>query len=337
MLGRLGRGLTDTALLSAALQQPITAARYLMRHDRTDTVPAATEPANTSESPVSAEPSDAPEESVPVVIPPREDGGGAVVETQIGGGSDPVEGVSVRNKSGKVFDIADELTVLPELNVTKTDQPQVLIVHTHTTECYMNYYAGYYNPSDPTRTQDESRNVCAVGEAIAAPLRAAGIGVIHDTAVHDFPKYSGAYSRSEQTVAANLEKYPSLRVVLDIHRDCVMLNSTDKTKPTVLINGKKAAQVMIIAGVVSTDDLPNPHWQDNFHFALQLQKRMADGYGDLIRPLSLVASRYNQHLTSGYLLIEVGTDGNTLDEAVYSGGIVGKTMAQLLQEWMDRP
>ena len=108
----------------------------------------------------------------------------------------------------------------------------------------MSYYAGYYNEGDGGRSKDESKNVCAVGEAIAAELRAAGIGVIHDTTIHDNPKYTGAYTRSEETVKKNLKQYPSIQVVLDVHRDGIMIDNTTKAKPTVTINGKKAAQTM---------------------------------------------------------------------------------------------
>ena len=132
-----------------------------------------------------------------------------------------------------------------------------------------------------------------------------------------------------------MEKYPTVKVVLDVHRDAMIANDTH-TKPTVTVNGQKAAQMMIIAGVVSTEALPHPNWEQNFRFAVRLQQSLATTYPDLMRPLSLVASRYNQHLANGYLLVEIGTDVNTVSEAVYSGEMLGKTLANLLNSNWER-
>lgn len=269
--------------------------------------------------------------SVPHTSPSKAAGAGTVLEQLISPGSEFVQGVAVRNRSGKAFDLAKELQQKLAVSFQKNiEQPQVLIVHTHTTEGYLTYDTGFYNPTDVERTKDESRNICAAGEAIAQALRQEGIAVVHDTTIHDFPQYTGAYARSEKTVKAALAKYPTVQVVLDIHRDAILPSNTSRNKPTAMVDGKKAAQMMIIAGVVSTNELPHPNWQQNFHFALQLQKALANRYPNLMRPLYLVASRYNQHLAPGYLLVEVGTDVNTVEEAVYSGSLLGKTLAETL-------
>ena len=229
------------------------------------------------------------------------------------------------------MDIAAALTTKLTPKFTDTDAPQVLIVHTHTTEAYMPYDAGYYNARDRERTTDHARNVCAVGDALVETLTANGIAAIHDTTVHDAP-YSGAYNRSAKTVQSYLEKYPSIQVVLDLHRDALMEGQTGLVKPTVTIDGKKAAQMMIIAGALSTDALPNPHWQQNLALAAKWQKLLTARYDGLMRPLSTVGSRYNQHLHAGYLLVEVGSEGNTVAEAEYSGELLGKTLAELLKQ-----
>lgn len=332
------------ALLSVGMLSPEGGAEALSA--RMDRIPAkaaaATKPSAVSppsSSAVTTAPgsttaaSSASVSSQTASVPARGPKGGVVKELSMASGSNAVQGVTIKNSSGKTFDIAKELAILPQIPFKKTTDPQVLIVHTHTTEAYMTYYAGYYNDGDGGRSPDPKKNVCAVGESIAAELRRAGIGVVHDTTVHDSPKYTGAYSRSEATVKANLAKYPGIQVVLDIHRDGVMIDSTTRAKPTAVINGKKAAQMMIIVGTVSTDALPHPHWQDNFHFALQLQKAMAASYAGLMRPVSVVASRYNQHLSRGYLLVEMGSEANTLDEAVYSGQLLGKTLAEVLPKF----
>lgn len=265
------------------------------------------------------------------VIPKKAANAGTVSTQLLSTGSKFVQGVAVRNRSGKAFDIAKELKTGTSITLQKnTEEPQVLIVHTHTTESYLTYDAGFYNPSDVDRTKDMSRNICAAGAAVAKALEDAGIAAIHDTTIHDNPQYTGAYGRSEQTVKALLKKHPSIKVVLDVHRDAILPDDTTHVKPTATVNGKKAAQIMVVAGVVSTDALPHPNWQKNFSFALQLQKKLANNYPDLMRPLYIVASRYNQHLSPGYLLVEIGSDVNTVEEAVYSGQLLGKTLAELL-------
>lgn len=265
-----------------------------------------------------------------VRVPKKAANAGKVL-TQDLSGDKGAGGIAVRNRSGKVFDIVKELQKGSGIRVERnSEQPQVLILHTHTTENYLTYDAGFYNPADVVRTKDMTRNVCAAGKAVADALNAAGIYTLHDTTIHDNPQYTGAYGRSEQTAAALLKKYPSIKVVLDVHRDAILPDDTTHVKPTAAIEGKNAAQMMIVAGVVSTDALPHPNWQKNFSFALQLHKKLSDTYPSLMRPLYVVASRYNQHLSPGYLLVEIGSDVNTEREAVYSGQLLGKTLAEIL-------
>ena len=264
------------------------------------------------------------------IIPPKGDGGGAVVEEQVGGGTQAAEGIYVKNNCGVSFDYASLLQQGLPMTVADTSDPQVLIVHTHATECYMSYYAGYYNGDDPTRTTEPTESVIAVGEAIAQELRARGIGVIHDTTLHDSPQYSGAYSRCEDTIRSYLQQYPSVCVVLDIHRDAIMYDDLTKVKPTVSVGDQKAAQVMLVVGGTDTADLPNDYCEENLRFGLQLQQALETTCPGLARPLYLVDARYNQGLLPGSLLIEVGTDANMLSEALYSGHLVGRQLAELL-------
>ncbi|MBR3289764.1 MAG: stage II sporulation protein P, partial [Clostridia bacterium] len=161
------------------------------------------------------------------VIPPKTSGGGSVSEETLSGGTHLSGGVYYKNRSGlpvnfAAYDGADSgVTLTPG-----APDPQVLIIHTHTTESYMRYYAGYFNKGDLIRTTDSRRNVCVVGEVLANRLRAAGIGTIHSTAVHDRPQYVGSYGRSADTVRETLKKYPSIRLVIDLHRDAVQRSDT---------------------------------------------------------------------------------------------------------------
>ncbi len=263
--------------------------------------------------------------------PPGEAGNGGKILTQKMNTGDIREtGIATINRSGTSVDIKAALERELTVSFTDTDAPQVLILHTHTTEGYMQYDAGYYNAGDRNRTQDHAKNVCAAGEAIRLVLEQAGVTTIHDTTVHDSPVYSGAYTRSAATAQRYLEQYPTIQVVLDIHRDAVMQGESTLIKPTAQVNGRKAAQMMLITGVVSTADLPHPAWEKNLTFSTRLQQALGAVSPDLMRPLNTVASRYNQHLHPGWVLVEVGSEGNTVEEAVYAGQLLGQTLVELL-------
>lgn len=265
--------------------------------------------------------------------PPPENGSGGKVITQTVGGGESVGGILVKNKSGVAANVTEALAAdLPFTVEFGTSEPQVLIYHTHTTEGYMPYDAGYYNAGDVPRNDTYTDTVVAAGDALEAALTAAGIAVIHDTTVHDYPQYRGAYERSEITVKKLLEQHPSIKVTIDLHRDGLMANERDMLKPTVLADGKKAAQLMVVCGVLSTDALPHKNWKQNLSFAAKLQEALTARHDRLARPLSLTAARYNQYLTSGSLLVEVGSEGNTLEEAAYAARLLGQTLAALWQE-----
>ena len=216
----------------------------------------------------------------------------------------------------------------PAFTIDSNSAVQVLIMHTHTTECFEPYERDAYDSSFNYRTTDSTLNMCRVGDAIAEQLEAVGIGVIHDTTIHDYPSYTGSYERSRQTVQAQLKAHPSIKVVLDIHRDAIGGGGVIK-QPTIRIDGRKAAQVMIISGC---DDgtMHMPDYLQNFRFASLLQQQMEGDYPGLTRPVLFDYRKYNQDLTTGSLLIEVGTHGNTLDQAVYAGELIGKSLARAL-------
>lgn len=266
---------------------------------------------------------------ITMTAPPGNKGdGGRLVEKTMPTGNRS-KGIAIQNRSGTSVDIAAALERKLTVKWENTDAPQVLILHTHTTEGYMTYEADYYNAADRHRTKDHSRNVCGVGEAVRATLAAHGIAAIHDTTIHDSPVYSGAYTRSAAVAEKYLKEYPSIKIVLDLHRDSVM-DGEVMVRPTATVKGKKAAQMMLITGVVSTDALPHPHWEQNLTLSAHWQAALDAVSPDLMRPLNTVASRYNQHLSPGWVLVEMGAEGNTMEEAVYSAQILGETLAKLL-------
>lgn len=226
--------------------------------------------------------------------------------------------------------LISEAKKLPEFTIeTGGTQPQVLIMHTHTTESFEPYAREYYDNSYPSRTTDNGRNIVEVGEAIATELEAAGIAVLHDSTLHDYPSYSGSYERSAETVKKLLAQYPSIKVVLDIHRDAIIYENGDRVAPYTDINGRKAAQVMIISGC---DDgtMNMPNYLQNFRLAALLEQQIEGDYPTLTRAVLFDYRKYNQDLTTGSLLIEVGGHANSLDQAVYSGHLIGQSIAKAL-------
>lgn len=210
-----------------------------------------------------------------------------------------------------------------------SDGPQVLIMHTHATESFEPYDADTYDTRHTWRTTDNTQNIVAAGEVMTEAIRSYGIEVLHDETQHDYPSYNGSYERSAVTVQDYLEKYPSIKVVLDVHRDAVQRDTT-LVKPVTEIDGRKAAQLMIIAGCDDgTMDMPN--WSKNFRFAAGMQDAIESRYPSLTRPVFFCYRKYNQDLTTGSLLIEIGSHGNTLEEVLYTAQLAGDAIGSYLQ------
>lgn len=222
--------------------------------------------------------------------------------------------------------------ILKDFNITLDfygEEPQVLIMHTHTTESYEISEKNYYDNEYICRSFDPENSVVAVGEAIAKELSKAGISVIHDGTVHD-AQYMGAYDRSLATTEKILEEFPSVKIILDVHRDAIE-DEGERISAVTEINGKKAAQVMIISA--ADDGTYNmPDYLENFHFACALQQAIESRYPTLTRPVLFQYCQYNQQLSTGSLLLEIGSHGNTVEQAVYTGELIGKALAEMFEE-----
>ena len=137
-----------------------------------------------------------------------------------------------------------------------------------------------------TRTSDPQQSVVAAGEALKDALEAAGFGVVHDTTVND-TLYNGSYSRSWEVLQKNLEEYPTIQVTIDVHRDSMTTDSGVKYKPTVTINGRKAAQVMLLAGCDADGSWGDfPRWEENLRLDLRVQEKLQELFPGLARPMS---------------------------------------------------
>lgn len=238
-----------------------------------------------------------------------------------------IEGLYVNNQTTKSFDIESLLNKKTDLSLS--DSPLVLIVHTHTTESYTPSDKYNYTPTETDRTTDLSFNMASVGEVIAAYLNEQGINTIHDKTINDYPSYSQSYSKSLKLIKGYMEKYPSIKIVIDVHRDAIVTKTGSKMRP--LAEGETpCAQVMMVVGT-NDSGLTHPSWQGNLAFALKLQSEMNSHYPSLARPINLRRERFNQHLAPYSFILEVGTNGNTLDEAKEGALLFSKSLAFLLK------
>lgn len=261
--------------------------------------------------------------------------GGAILEQSYTSGS-PYTGYKdlwVMNTTGKTLDLSTLYSSKPSLEISG-DKPSVLIYHTHTSESYVTLDVGWYPDDFDSRSDDCGQNMARVGQAIADELEKAGFNVIHDKTIYD-TSYNGAYQRSRAQVEMYLDLYPSIVITLDVHRDALTTNNEQTIiKPVAQVNGKKAAQIMLIAGREGNTITSFPSWENNLKFAVQIQNKMNELYPGVMRPVFHCYRMYNMDLTPNSLLVEVGTHGNTLEEAVYSGTLFGKALSQMLRDYV---
>lgn len=186
-------------------------------------------------------------------------------------------------------------------------EPQILIYHTHSQEGFADSAAG-----------DESTSIVGVGDYLASILREQyGYNVLHNTESYDLESRDYAYSNSLPALEQLLEEYPSIEVVIDLHRDAM----PEDRRLVVDIQGRPTAQFMFFNGLSRTtkgniEYLDNPYLEDNLAFSFQMQAACNEYYPGLARRIYLKAYRYNMHLCPKTLLIELGAQNNTVQEAM---------------------
>ena len=239
---------------------------------------------------------------------------------------------SIKNNTRQTAaDIAAEIQDPLPFGVEKdSPDPQILIMHTHATEDYRLSAGLWFTPGDGARSTDCSVNMCAVGRVVADTLNAAGINTLHDETLNDYPSYTGSYANSRAVVQQYLAQYPSIKVVLDVHRDAIERENGTRCAPVCTIDGRQAAQVMIICGCDNGTSVQLPAWRQNLRFAAAWERSMEAKYPGLTRPVLFSYRFYNQDLTTGSLLIEIGGHGNNLNEALYAGYLAAQGLADAL-------
>ena len=231
------------------------------------------------------------------------------------------DNIAIKNGTSKSVDVAallDAGFIKPALD---TDEPVVLIYHTHTTESYADSGSGY--------SRDGDKGVIGVGEEMKAVFESHGLKTIHLTENYiDTGAFKKAYTRSLTGVEAVLRQYPSIQIVLDIHRDSITEGDTEYC-PLTTLEGEEYAQIMVISG---SDELglSHPTWKENLKYALALVSRLQEDYPGISRPLNFNANRYNTHTTPYALLVEVGGGANTSAQAKRSGRAVAEIICKII-------
>ena len=230
-----------------------------------------------------------------------------------------VNGVKIKNETS--FEINNTILEIAQ-NISKEN---ILIFHTHTCESYTPSEQFQYQQTGNFRTTDLNYSIARVGDELTNYLMNYGFKITHDKTYHDYPAYSGSYTRSATTVQ-NVLKNNSSDIIIDLHRDAI--GSKSNYDPAVKIGEDVAAQLMFVIGT-NGSGLYHPNWQSNLKFAIELQQKANEMYPGLFKPMIVRNSRYNQHLGSAACIIEVGATGNTLEQCLTSMKYLAKIIDEL--------
>ena len=230
-----------------------------------------------------------------------------------------INGVKIKNETS--FDIPDDI-MNTELDIDKNN---ILIFHTHTCESYTPSETYPYEQTGNFRTTDLNYTVARLGDELTNYLLGFGFKVNHDKTYHDYPAYTGSYSRSLESVKKDLQETSS-DIIIDLHRDAI--GSKSNYDPSVKIGDDVASQLMFVIGT-NGGGLYHPNWQNNLRFAIKVQEIANEMYPGLFKPMIVRNSRYNQNLGKAAVIIEVGSTGNTLEQSLTSMKYLAKVFEKI--------
>ena len=235
------------------------------------------------------------------------------------------EAVDIRGET--LTEDAGDLTQRP-LNWDLTgEESTVLIYHTHATESYTPQPGENYQESSPYRTLSDQYNMVSIGDRVAELLEAGGVKVIHDRQLHDYPNYNTSYNSSRASVQSYLNQYPSIQLVLDIHRDASGDNNNQMTT-SATVDGEPSAQIMLVSAI-GTDARPVPKWRENLAMGLKLHTQLERIAPGITRYVNLRGSRFNQDLSTGAILVEIGAAGDTHEKAMKAAEVLAEAILAL--------
>lgn len=241
-----------------------------------------------------------------------------------------LSGGELRNETAYSVDpSAVRSLITGEKRKFRADQPVVLVLHTHAQESYRNDGKGYLfgTIGDAVYSDDPAQTVVAAGEALSEELNRNGIPTIHCTAMHgESGTLRGSYHAAAECIQAYLDRYPSIEYVIDLHRDGI-LDAEGNCLRTESPEGK--AQVMAVVGT-DGNGTDCPSWRSNLGLALRLSDDLNEESKGSCRAVSLRNASYNQEFAKRSLLLEIGSAGNSVSEAVEAATRVGKALSRLL-------
>lgn len=231
-------------------------------------------------------------------------------------------GVKIKNESSYL--LTDEM-MIP--NVDLENRKDIIIYHTHTCESYTPTQENNYIASGNFRTIDLNFSVSRVGDELTKYLLSFGFNVIHNKNYHDYPAYSGSYSKALITINEIKKQNPNSELIIDLHRDAL---SNSEYGPTVKLGDETVSQLMFVIGT-DGGGLEHPNWLYNFKLAIKIQEKANEMYPGLFKPIILRNSRYNQHVSKGAFIIEVGATGNTLEQCNGSMKYFAKVIDEVMK------
>lgn len=238
-----------------------------------------------------------------------------------------VSDIEINYAANRTPDIETLLTQSLHWDLTE-DDPSVLIIHSHGSEAFLpgDDYT-YEEEGGEYRTLDDSCNMLSLGQELARLLNEAGISTVQDRSYYDYPDYLTSYDNARIGLQEQLNRYPSVKLIIDLHRDSAQRADGSQWATEAIINGEKSAQVMLVVG---TDCYyTHPNWEQNLSFALKLQAIMEKTHDGSTRPLDLRKQRFNQDLSTGAIIAEIGAAGNTYREAMNAVSVLAEAIILL--------
>lgn len=212
--------------------------------------------------------------------------------------------------------------------------PQVLIYHTHSREAYRQDPKNPYKEVEAFRSDDLNHTVVSVGEELARQLQARGIPVLHDRTEHEQGDHSTAYQRSLETIKKRMAEYKSLQIFIDLHRNAYQPGAKNPDDEVVIIDGQRVAKLFVVIGTGEGyvgGFLEKPNWKENYKFALRLTNKLNELYPGIAKPVYVKPSRYNQHVSTKAILIEIGSNLTTLEEAKRTTKYLAEALSQIIE------
>lgn len=214
--------------------------------------------------------------------------------------------------------------------------PQILIYHSHSREAYMQEPERKYKEAarEAFRTDDLDSTVIRVGDVLTHHLKELGIPVLHDRTEHEQGNYNKSYVKSLETINRRMKEYDSLKIFIDIHRNAYKEGTRTPDQEVVVVDGERVAKMSVVIGTGKGQlggFKEKPNWKENYKLALKLTNKVNELCPGLAKPVMVQSGRYNQHVSTNAILIEVGSNLTTLTEAERTAKYIAKALSKIVE------